>query len=248
MNEGYIIVARGFFDGPLWGKPRVYSEAEAWLDLIVSAAWKEHKRSSRGNAVVLKRGEILASIRFLARKWGWSEKQVRGMLSRNQKAGALRAQRKTSEGQVYLLVNYDKYQSPRRGEDTPGDDYRAQRGHSEGTVRARRGHSEGTRKNTRKTRKSMERREETTATSACAEETLGLERARRLLMVEGALREGDLTGGEAEAMAARIRLASTMDELGGITREMFALTLKPGRPTQASFEHYGATNESETAA
>jgi hypothetical protein len=39
-----------------------------------------------------------------------------------------------------------------------------------------------------------------------------------------------------------------MDELGGITREMFALTLKPGRPTQASFEHYGATNESETAA
>lgn len=138
---GYIYLSRKTFaTDELWLEPRVFSRWEAWVDLIQMAAWHQISRSAKGSIITLERGEFVASIRFLARRWSWSVKRIRLGLKRAQDDGRIRAQRETVLGMVYHIVNYDIYQAGekvpdiRRAQGPPGQ--RAQRGHSEGTARA----------------------------------------------------------------------------------------------------------------
>ena len=70
---GYIRLSRRFFDTEEWAQPRKFSKAEAWLDLIAMASYADRKVSidDKGRKVELLRGEIIASQRFLAKRWGW---------------------------------------------------------------------------------------------------------------------------------------------------------------------------------
>jgi hypothetical protein len=132
-SYGYIRISRKLYETDrFWNEPRVFSRHEAWEDMIQMAAWKDHTRLVKNEMVELKRGELLASIRFLARRWKWGEKRVRLFLDLVLSMGQIRTQRETQAGAVYLLVKYEDYQSP-----TPGRAHqRAQEGHSKGTKRS----------------------------------------------------------------------------------------------------------------
>lgn len=225
MNDGYILLSRRLFASPQWAEAREFSEAEAWIDLIQLAAWRERKVSVRKAIITLRRGEVLTAIRFLASKWGWGDKQVRGMLARYEKSGALVAQRETAAGRIYLLVNYEAYQSPRRSEDSPTDDFTPRRGHTQGTPRAHSGHTQGTYKKEGKRRKDMKRREEATTTSAHEDVVFDREREHVLTLIEGGLGEGDTPPEVASELRRRIAEATSMDELGQIKRDLFAASI-----------------------
>lgn len=81
--EGYIKLSRKFFSNDMWNEARTFSSCEAWLDLIQSARFEATPRmeSIGGREVSYTRGQYPASIRFLSKRWHWTERKVRTFLA-----------------------------------------------------------------------------------------------------------------------------------------------------------------------
>jgi hypothetical protein len=135
--KGHVKLARKLFaaDGgdPLWLEQREFSRWEAWVDVIQLAAWKPWRYVTQHGPIDLQRGEFVASLRYLADRWTWTVKKVRTWLATLEKWARLRAQQETQAGTVYLIVNYERYQSTDDETGTP-------KGTPEGTAGAQRGH------------------------------------------------------------------------------------------------------------
>jgi hypothetical protein len=143
LLSGHIKLSRKAFDlaagDPFWHEHRVYSRWEAWVYVIQLAAFSARQYQTAHGTVQLERGEFVASLRFLAAHFKWNIKSVRTWIAACQKGARLRAQREAQAGTVYLIVNYDAYQSGAAPRGTP-------EGTPEGTEKAQQGHSKGTRK------------------------------------------------------------------------------------------------------
>lgn len=109
MN-GYFQVQRRFFNHWLWKDDRVFSRAEAFLDLLQLAAFTHSKRVVGSDLVRLAPGEIVASERFLAGRWKWSTTKVRAYLTLLE-ADRMVTKEKKQGTTVLTLSNYDKYRS-----------------------------------------------------------------------------------------------------------------------------------------
>lgn len=83
------------------------------------AAYANRRKMIGCVVIELQRGEVLASLRYLATRWRWSTKKVLNFLSMLVEMETLRKQRETPEGNIYLLVNYRRYQREGNGEETP---------------------------------------------------------------------------------------------------------------------------------
>lgn len=139
MGHGYIAIARGILDHPVIGARKPYSRLEAWLWLLLEAAWKPHRvgmstgYAGRGREVIeLQRGQLTHSLRFMADKWGWSVKAVRSFLTGLEK-GTMVATAKGTAQTVITICNYEVYQTPAAQKGTAN-------GTLEGTPRAQQGH------------------------------------------------------------------------------------------------------------
>lgn len=120
--EGFIKLSRKFFSNELWNEARTFSSCEAWLDLIQSARFEATPRkvSIGGREVVCNRGQYPASIRFLAKKWGWTERKIRTYLSYLKKEGMVNIE--CVQGvNVITLCKYDDYNSVDTISDTTND-------------------------------------------------------------------------------------------------------------------------------
>ena len=108
--EGFIKLSRKFFSNELWNEARTFSSCEAWLDLIQSARFEAtpRKESLGGREVIYNRGQYPASIRFLSRKWGWSEKRVRCFISYLKKEDMITIEC-TQGVNLITLCKYDEY-------------------------------------------------------------------------------------------------------------------------------------------
>ena len=67
----FIKVPRWLFDTGTF-KHEPYTKREALLDLIQMAAYEDKEVMVNGETFKICRGQIAVSIRFLAKKWGWS--------------------------------------------------------------------------------------------------------------------------------------------------------------------------------
>jgi len=106
----------------------------AWLDLCHMAAWRDYTRILGSTVIDLKRGEVVASIRYLADRWRWPTKKVRIFLDilQHPSIAKLETVRGTSKGTVYRIAKYDTYANPGH-----------RSGHSEGQERGTGGAQEG---------------------------------------------------------------------------------------------------------
>ena len=66
----------------LWQKPEYL---KWWLDILIMASWKECKQLVGRQDVNLKRGQLVASVSFLCKRWGKSRKTVETFLNLMQK-------------------------------------------------------------------------------------------------------------------------------------------------------------------
>ena len=111
MDEGYITLSRRFFASKIW---------QAWLDLIQSARFEPSAITSRIGCyeVTWNRGQYPASVKYLANKWGRSERWVRSLLERLRRDKMITTD--NSQGvTVITLVNFDKYNAaPGKPKDT----------------------------------------------------------------------------------------------------------------------------------
>lgn len=135
--RGFVKLARRAFSKAhgdrWWLEPRTFSKWEAWIDVIQLAQFQAYTYQTEHGPIALDRGEFIASLRFLAERWKWSVKQVRGFVEQAARIDRIRAQRKTQAGTVYVVVNYETYQGEGQAEGTPTVT-------PEGTPRAQQGH------------------------------------------------------------------------------------------------------------
>lgn len=107
-HKGFIRLSRGYFEDFLWNEARVYSRAEAWLDLIQMARFEASTEIINGKVIELQRGEIPVSRRFLELRWNWGSTKVSNFLDTLTKSGRINQQQ--PKGQTIIkLINYDVY-------------------------------------------------------------------------------------------------------------------------------------------
>jgi hypothetical protein len=122
VNYGYIKVSRkAYAEDPFWLEARTFSKWESWEDCIQMASWKARKFAIGHAVELVERGEFVASLRFLAERWGWDKMTVSRYLDAAVICGRLKRQREVQGGSVYLLVNYEKYQGDEHQTETPSE-------------------------------------------------------------------------------------------------------------------------------
>lgn len=131
-REGHIKLYRQIQDNPLWSdKP--FARGQAWIDLLMMANFADGTIIVRGQTVSIKRGEIFASLRFLADKWGWSTKKVKAYVQLLEKLKMV-TQKETPLGTLITIENYNFYQSGAYDEETQKETQRKRRGNAEETI------------------------------------------------------------------------------------------------------------------
>lgn len=79
MNNGYVSVPREFFDSIQWRRKRVFTQSEAYLDLLQMAYYGSEpiEREVGGAKVTVHSGQIAATQAYLGQRWEWSRYKVR---------------------------------------------------------------------------------------------------------------------------------------------------------------------------
>lgn len=129
--SNFLPISRKLFENKLWKEKREFSKAEAWIDLIQTARYKDEKTTEiiDGKLCTWGRGQLIASYRFLAKRWGWkSLNKVRHFLVLLEKCSQI----ETGKEQGLTLITLCNYES-----------YNGE-GNSEGTQKEQRGNSNGT--------------------------------------------------------------------------------------------------------
>lgn len=108
--EGYIKLSRKFFSNDMWNEARTFSSCEAWLDLIQSARFEATPRmeSIGGREVSYTRGQYPASIRFLSKRWHWTERRVRTFLAFLKRENMITLSQNQGMN-IITLVKYNDY-------------------------------------------------------------------------------------------------------------------------------------------
>lgn len=111
MENGFLRLSRKFYEHPYWKQKRVFSMAEAWLDLLQLARFDKKpmvKILATNKELTINRGEVHASIRFLSERWGWGLERTKKFLD-----GCIRKkeiERRTEHCEsIIKLCNYGKY-------------------------------------------------------------------------------------------------------------------------------------------
>lgn len=109
MSErGVFAVAREIFDDPDFAD-EPFTEREAFMWLVSEASWKPRTRRVGNHVVELKRGQLAASIRHLARTWQWGVATVERFLAKWREKGSIGTDIGTGIT-VITICKFNKYQ------------------------------------------------------------------------------------------------------------------------------------------
>lgn len=116
--EGYIKIFRQIRGHWLFKERRKFSRFEAWLDLLMIGAWKDHEVLLKGQLYTVCRGDVVWSQRELAKHWCWSEKKLRNFLRMLEKSSMIRLHTRPHRITQLSIVNYERYQNSELSGDT----------------------------------------------------------------------------------------------------------------------------------
>lgn len=108
--SGFYLMHRGWQDNPIF-KDEPFTEREAWEWIIANAAWKDVRVRIKSIVVDVERGQLAASLRYMAEKWQWLEPRVRRFLGRLEKEGMIGCVADAGVN-VVTVCNYEEYQAP----------------------------------------------------------------------------------------------------------------------------------------
>ena len=126
-KEGWIKLQRTIEDNWVYNQ-KPFDKCHAWIDLLLLAEHKTHKKMWRGSMTDFKRGDVCMSIERLAERWGWSRKKVRHFLEQLEGDEMVHLNAHQTRTTI-TLVNYGFYQG-----------YNG----TQGTLKERSGNTEGT--------------------------------------------------------------------------------------------------------
>lgn len=109
---GYLKIPRDLFNSDEWKERRVFGKIEAQVDLLQMAAYVNGRVVHCATRdVVLQRGQLLTTMRFLADRWGWSAATVYRYLQslRNSNRNNIRIQIETAVETGRTLITICDY-------------------------------------------------------------------------------------------------------------------------------------------
>ena len=129
-SNNWIKLNRSIMEHWLWSG-ETFSRGQAFIDLLLLAAYADHKVMSQGRMIDVKRGSMITSVRYLAGRWGWSKDKTLKYLNDLESDGIIKKESDTKRT-VLSIVNYGKYQNLQCNEQT-------QNGHKTDTERTQNG-------------------------------------------------------------------------------------------------------------
>lgn len=108
-GNNWIKLNRSIMDHWLWTFGEIFSRGQAFIDLLLMAAYADHPVMSQGKKIDLKRGSMVTSIRYLSDRWRWSKDKTMHFLNDLAADGTIKKVSDTKRT-VLTIVNYDKYQ------------------------------------------------------------------------------------------------------------------------------------------
>lgn len=114
---GWIKISRDIVNHWLW-QDKPFSRGQAWIDLLLMAAWKDSTFMVRGIRVEQRRGDVCLSVREMCERWRWSNGKVIRFLNELETAQQI-TQQKSNVINTISIVNYDKYQMDNTTDETP---------------------------------------------------------------------------------------------------------------------------------
>lgn len=109
MHRGYIKLFRKLLDNPKW-TAEPFSRAQAWIDLLFLANYKDSYFRVRGIKVEIPRGCLGHSLSTLADRWKWSKNKVIRYLNELEMDTQIEQQKDNLTTRI-KIINYDLYQS-----------------------------------------------------------------------------------------------------------------------------------------
>ena len=109
--DGWIRVQRSLVEHWLW-QDEPYSFGQAWVDLLLTASWKDHKSYFHGELEHKKAGTVYTSKRYLADRWKWNRRKLDKFLSALEGDKMVEIE-STKNCTTINIVNYTMYQDMR---------------------------------------------------------------------------------------------------------------------------------------
>jgi hypothetical protein len=106
---GYFKLERGWSDHIVFDNEPL-TQREAWVWLIEHAAWRDTVMSVGRDRYKVERGQLAASVRYLATCWQWSKDRAHRFITKLRDEQMIATDDKT-HATVITICNYAKYQS-----------------------------------------------------------------------------------------------------------------------------------------
>ena len=105
--SGWIKISREIEDHWLW------QDAERmrwWIDMLFMASWEDKKVIEDTHLITIKKGQFIASVAFLCKRWGKSNKTIIKYLKLLEEDEMICREVLHRQTPVITICNYDKYQ------------------------------------------------------------------------------------------------------------------------------------------
>ena len=109
MSCWWIKLHRKLQDCWIWQENEPFDKRSAWVDLLLSANHSDKKILFNGELIIVKRGQVLTSIRKLSAKWSWSVNRVYRYL-RLLESDNMLIKESDNDKTLLTIVNYEVYQ------------------------------------------------------------------------------------------------------------------------------------------
>ena len=106
-NIPFLAIPQEFFLDEEFTEKRVYSAAEAILDLVLMSKKKDCTQLVNGHSVKLQAGELVASLRYLGNRWQWSKDKVARFINARISRHVIRQE--TRQGETVLSIDLFGY-------------------------------------------------------------------------------------------------------------------------------------------
>jgi len=110
VHRGYIGLWRKIQDNFVWKERRVFSKAEAWIDILMEARWRTEpeKIIVKMQVVECGYGQCVKALRTWAVRWNWTKDRVRRFFDLCQEQGMIRIENETLIMRI-TVCNFSTY-------------------------------------------------------------------------------------------------------------------------------------------
>jgi len=112
-NKNFLPLSRKILDHDLW-QEKPFGKGQAWIDLLLLARWKDEPKTIyiKNQKYIINRGQLVYSMKSLAKRWGWDRAKVKRLLDRLQ----IEHQIEHHSDNVTTCISIIKYNSYNQGE------------------------------------------------------------------------------------------------------------------------------------